>query len=64
MLTKDLTQKSVDELKALKAELEAQVSTLRFKIATRQHTKVSDVSVLKRDLARIATVLRQLAPRA
>ncbi len=64
MLTKDLNQKSVDELKTLKAEIEAQLCSMRFKISTRQLTKVSQVSPLKRDLARIATVLRQQSLRA
>ena len=64
MLAKDLTQKTVDELKALVADLETKLRDARFKIRTHQFKKVSDVSVLKRDLARVKTVLRQSAPRA
>lgn len=64
MLAKDLTQKTVDELNTLGAEIQTKLRDARFKIGTHQLKKVSEVSLLKRDMARIKTVLRHLAPRA
>ncbi len=64
MLAKDLILKTVDELKTLVAELEAKHRDARFKVSTHQLKKVSEMSALKRDLARIKTAIRHLAPRA
>lgn len=63
MIAKDLLQKSVEELKALASELEAQIRDARFKLATHQLKNVKQVAVFKRDLARVKTVLTQLSSR-
>lgn len=63
MIAKDLTQKSAEELKTLASELEAKLRDARFKLATHQLKNTSEVSAMKRDLARVKTVLTQLSSR-
>ncbi len=55
---KELKLKSVDELKRLAKELRSELRDMRFKVATRQLTKVRNVRKGKKDLARIETLLR------
>ncbi len=57
MDAKELNQKQPDELRRLVNELSAQLRDLRFKIATRQWSKVRAIRVVKKDIARIRTVL-------
>lgn len=57
MDAKDLKQKQPDELRRMSDELYAQLRDLRFKVATRQWSKVRTIRSLKRDLSRIQTVL-------
>lgn len=64
MLAKDLKQKTNEELQALIPELEAKLRASRFSIVTRQLKNVSEVGAMKRDLARVKTVLRQSKPQA
>lgn len=63
MIAKDLLQKSAEELKTLASELEAKLRDARFKLATHQLKNVSEVGAMKRDLARVKTVLTQLSSR-
>ncbi len=55
---KELKLKSVDELKRLAKEQRSELRDMRFKVATRQLTKVRNVRKGKKDLARIETLLR------
>ncbi len=64
MLAKDLKQKTNEELQSLIQELEAKLRASRFSIVTRQFKNVSEVGAMKRDLARVKTVLRQSKPQA
>jgi len=57
MKAKELQQLSSGELEAKVAELRGHIRDLRFKITTRQHTKVRDLRQARRELARILTVL-------
>lgn len=53
MEAKELQSKSKAELSRMADELRAELRTLRFKVATRQHGKVHDLQRVRRDLARI-----------
>ncbi len=64
MLAKDLKQKTNEELQSLAQELEAKLRGTRFSLVTRQLKNVSEVGAMKRDLARVKTVLRQSKPQA
>ena len=63
MIAKDLLQKSAEELKAMAGELEAKLRDARFKLATHQFKNVGEIRAMKRDLARVKTVLTQLSSR-
>ncbi|QQR60642.1 50S ribosomal protein L29 [Candidatus Uhrbacteria bacterium] len=56
-MSKELQQKSAAELSRDAADLRSSIRELRFKIATRQHGKVRDMRLKKRDLARLLTAL-------
>jgi len=59
MKASELRKKSVDELKAeLKELLRAQFS-LRMQIATQQTTKVDQVGKVRRDVARVRTLINE-----
>ncbi|HVC48608.1 MAG TPA: 50S ribosomal protein L29 [Burkholderiales bacterium] len=59
MKASELRKKSVDELKAeLKDLLRAQFS-LRMQIATQQNTKVDQVGKVRRDVARVRTLITE-----
>jgi ribosomal protein L29 len=55
---KELKQKTSDELVKMTADLRAELRDLRFKIATRQHTKVRVLRNTKRDIARVLTAIK------
>ena len=57
MLINDLRQKSREELERLAAEHRAHIRDMRFKISSRQYSKVRSIRDAKHDLARILTVL-------
>ncbi len=59
MKAKDLKQLSAQELQTRAAELRGLVRDLRFKVTTRQHSKVRDLRQARHDLARVLTVLNQ-----
>lgn len=60
MNTNELRQKSPEELTRMMAQLHESIRDMRFKIATRQHTKVRSLREAKKSLARILTILREL----
>lgn len=55
----ELRQKSRAELERLVSETRAHIREMRFKVATRQFSKVRMLRSLKRDLARALTVMNQ-----
>lgn len=57
MSSKELLQKTAAELRREADALRSEIRDLRFKIATRQHTKVHAMGEKRRELARIETVL-------
>ena len=56
---KQLREQSVDELAAKETELAEQLFALRLQKVTGQLEKPSKVSEVKRDLARVLTVLNE-----
>jgi len=56
---KQLREQSVDELSAKEQELAEQLFALRLQKVTGQLEKPSKVSEVKRDLARVLTVLNE-----
>lgn len=61
MDAKELRLKTREELLVLVAELTGDVRDLRSTVRTRQTRNVRDLRHKKRELARIQTILRQLA---
>ena len=57
----ELQQKQPDELRRLVQELSGQLRDLRFKVATRQWSKVHSIRVLRKDLSRIRHALHNLS---
>ena len=57
MNPKELLQKTDKELLKLAQDLRSEVRDFRFKIATRQNTKVRNLRNVKKDLARVLTIL-------
>ena len=57
MKASDLRAKTVDELKTEMADLRKEAFNLRFQRASGQLANTSRVRVVRRDIARIATVL-------
>jgi large subunit ribosomal protein L29 len=64
MKASDLRVKSVDELKKELAELLRAQFGLRMQLSTQQTTKVSEVGKLRKDVARVRTVLGERARQA
>lgn len=59
MLAKELRLKNADELRRIAAELRADLHDAEFRVATNQSGKVRAVRELRRDLARVLTILAQ-----
>jgi large subunit ribosomal protein L29 len=59
MLAKELRLKNAEELRRLADELRADLHTAEFKVATNQLSKVRNLRTIRRDLARVLTVLAQ-----
>ncbi|GBQ29700.1 50S ribosomal protein L29 [Acetobacter estunensis NRIC 0472] len=57
----DLRAKSVDELQALLLDLKREQFNLRFQQATGQNEGASRVRVVRRDIARIKTIVAETA---
>ncbi|MBT5108173.1 MAG: 50S ribosomal protein L29 [Rhodospirillaceae bacterium] len=60
MKAEDLRQKSEDELGAQLLELKKEAFNLRFQKASGQLENVSQVRAVRRDIARIKTILTSL----
>lgn len=61
MLVKDLRTKTNEELLKLVADLKAELFTLRFKNSTGQLDQPHKISLVKKDIARVFTVLNEKA---
>ena len=59
MKAKELKDQTAEELRIKEGELYDQLFKLRFQAATAQLEKPAKIRQVKRDLARIKTVLRQ-----
>jgi len=60
----ELRAKSVDELNSELIELRRAQFSLRMQVATQQLTKVDQVGKVRRDIARVRTVLAEKAKQA
>lgn len=61
MKASELRAKSVAELKAELMELLKAQFSLRMQVATQQSTKVSEVGKLRKDIARVRTLIGEKA---
>jgi large subunit ribosomal protein L29 len=61
MFAKELRELSVEELNAKLAELLAEQFKLKFSLKTGQLKDVSSLKKVRRDIARVRTVLTQVA---
>lgn len=59
MKIKDLREKSIAELQKLLSEQRAELTTVRFQVASNQESKVRKLRQLKHDIAKILTVLNE-----
>lgn len=60
MLTaKEIRQKNIAELQAYLSEVESKLQDLSLKAAQRQLKNVSEIRPIKREIARIMTILRE-----
>jgi large subunit ribosomal protein L29 len=64
MKATDLRAKSVDELNGELIELRRAQFSLRMQLATQQLNKVDQLSKVRRDVARVKTVLAEKAKQA
>jgi large subunit ribosomal protein L29 len=60
-MTADIKNKSVDELNAELLSLLKTQFTLRMQLATQQLTKTSEIKKVRRNIARVRTLLTQKA---
>ena len=59
MTTKELREKTVAELEAKVVELKEELFTLRFQLAVNQLENPMRIPAVKKDIARIKTILRE-----
>lgn len=59
MLFKDIKEKSTEELNKLLVDLKAELWTLRFKNSTGQLDQSHKISAVRKDIAKILTILNQ-----
>lgn len=59
MLVKDLRAKSKDELNQLVHDLKAELFMLRFKNSTGQLDQPHKISLVKKDIAKVFTILNE-----
>lgn len=59
MLVKELQNKSTSELRKLIADLKAELFMLRFKNSTEQLDQTHKISLVKKDIARVFTVMSE-----
>ena len=59
MKANDFRELSFDELKAREKDLREEIFNLRFRLATGQLENTAKVSLAKKDLARLLTVIKE-----
>ena len=59
MKTNELTAMTIEQLTAKVEELKKDLFTLRFQLATGQLQNTQQITAVKRDIARVKTILRQ-----
>ncbi|EKD76581.1 MAG: hypothetical protein ACD_43C00053G0006 [uncultured bacterium] len=59
MKIKELRDKSLTELQKLLVEQRVELTTTRFQVASNQESKVRKLRQLKRDIAKILTVINE-----
>lgn len=59
MKTKEIRQMSSEELNKKVNELKNELFNLRFRLATGQLDNPSSIRIVKKDIARVKTILRQ-----
>lgn len=64
MKASELRQKSVDELKNELGELLRAQFSMRMQVATQQSSKVDQLRKLRRDIARVRTLMTEKAKQA
>ncbi|KKB27053.1 LSU ribosomal protein L29p (L35e) [Mycoplasmopsis meleagridis] len=60
MLFKDLKDKKIDELQKLLVDLRAELWTLKFKNKTTSLEQSHKIKLVRRDIAKILTAIKQL----
>ena len=59
MKASDLKELTVDELQTKLTELKEELFNLRFQLAVNQLDNTSRIGAVKKDIARVSTILRQ-----
>ena len=59
MKASELRELTVEELRAKLTELKTELFNLRFQLAVNQLENTSRIGAVKKDIARVSTVLRQ-----
>jgi large subunit ribosomal protein L29 len=59
MKAKELREKSIEELRTSEADLKEQLFKLRFQRATGQIQNPSKIRMVRRDIARVETILAE-----
>ena len=59
MQIKELRNKSINELQNLLAEKREALRAMRFKVSQRQLKKVHEIKLVRKDIARILTLINQ-----
>lgn len=59
MKANDIREKTVSELGAMLVELKTELFNLRFQLATGQLDNTSRIKIVRKDIARVKTVLRE-----
>ena len=61
MKAKEIREMSVSELEAKLKDLKAELFNLRFQLAINQLDNPMRITAVKRDIARVSTVMRELS---
>ena len=59
MNIKDLKDKNTEELNSLLADLKVKAGELRFKLANRQLKNFKEIKEVKKNIARIKTIIKE-----
>jgi large subunit ribosomal protein L29 len=59
MKANELREKTVSELNSILVDLKTELFNLRFQLATGQLDNTNRIKVVKKDIARVKTVLRE-----